>query len=93
VVKLVVEIALDWWIILIMQDRRIAFRVRRAALDLTQRDAANAAGIEFNRYVRIETGVFQPTPDERKAISKALKVKPAELVKAFDLFPEQGVSA
>lgn len=66
-----------------MQDRRIAFRVRRAALDLTQFKAARAAGLEINRFVRIENGITEPTPAERKAIAKALKAK------ADELFPEQ----
>lgn len=66
-----------------MQDRRTAFRVRRAALDLTQMKVARATGIEINRFVRIENGVFDPTPDEQKAIAKALKCK------RTDLFPEQ----
>jgi predicted transcriptional regulator len=62
-----------------MQDRRTAFRVRRAALNLTQLDAARASRIELNRFVRIETGVYDPKPEEVKAISKVLKAKPAEL--------------
>jgi predicted transcriptional regulator len=65
-----------------MQDRRIAFRVRRAALDLTQRKAADAAGVELNRFVRIENGFTDPTDAEIKRIAKALKSTRA------DLFPE-----
>lgn len=70
-----------------MQDRRTAFRVRRAALNLTQRKAADAADIEINRFVRIENEYTDPTPAERKAIAKALKAK------ASDLFPETAVTA
>lgn len=66
-----------------MHDRRIAMRVRRAALDLTQVKAARLAGLTMLRYSRIETGYYDPTPDEQRAIAKALKAKRG------DLFPEQ----
>lgn len=57
-------------------------RVRRAVLDLTQLEAARLAGMHMLRYARIENGVYDPTPDERKVIAKALKAK------ASDIFPE-----
>lgn len=69
-----------------MQDRRTAFRVRRAALNLTQMKAARAARIEINRFVRIENGVFDATDAERKRIAKVFKCNPA------DLFPEQVIA-
>lgn len=62
-----------------MQDRRTAFRVRRAALGLTQWEAAKRAGLELNRFMRIENGRFDPTPAERKAIAKALKAGEGDL--------------
>jgi DNA-binding XRE family transcriptional regulator len=65
-----------------MQDRTIAMRVRRAALGLSQTEAGKLAGLTLHRYHRIERGTFDPTPDEEKAIAKALKCKRA------DLFPE-----
>lgn len=58
-------------------------RLRRVELDLTQLDAARLAGLHMMRYARIENCVYDPTPSERKAIAKALKVK------ADDLFPQQ----
>ena len=63
-----------------MQDRRTAFRVRRAALNFTQRQAADAADIELNRFVRIENEYADPTPAESKRIARALKAKPDELL-------------
>lgn len=60
-------------------DRRTAMRVRRAVLDLTQLEAARLAGMHMLRYARIENGVYEPTPAERKAIAKALKAKADEL--------------
>jgi transcriptional regulator with XRE-family HTH domain len=57
-------------------------RIRRAALDLTQFKAARLAGVHPLKFHRIENGIADPTPDERKAIAKALKAK------ADDLFPD-----
>lgn len=65
------------------RERKIAMRVKRAALELSQIEVAQKAGIQFQRYNRIENGVYDPTPAEAKAIAKALKAK------ADDLFPEQ----
>jgi DNA-binding XRE family transcriptional regulator len=66
-----------------MQINRL--RVRRAELDITQGKAAKAAGLARYRFWQIENEEGPvPTPAERKAIAKALKVKSAD-----DLFPEQ----
>ena len=63
-------------------QKRMALRVRRAALDLNQFEAAAAAGMGRDRFLRIELGYADPTPDEERAIARALKCKRA------DLFPE-----
>lgn len=68
--------------------RRRALRIRRVELDYSQTDVALGAGIEFNRYWRIENEVIDPTDDEQKAIAKTLKAKRS------DLFPaKQGAVA
>lgn len=64
-------------------QKRTALRVRRAELDLNQFEVAAAAGMGRDRFLRIELGYTEPTPDEQKAIAKALKAK------RTDLFPEQ----
>jgi transcriptional regulator with XRE-family HTH domain len=64
-----------------MQKRK-ALRVRRAELEVNQFAVADAAGMGRDRYARIELGYADPTPDEEKAIARALKCKRA------DLFPE-----
>jgi transcriptional regulator with XRE-family HTH domain len=63
-------------------QKRMALRVRRAALDLNQFEVAAAAGLGRDRYVRIELGYADPDKDEQKAIAKALKATRTEL------FPE-----
>jgi transcriptional regulator with XRE-family HTH domain len=68
------------WIIIAMQERTKALRLRRVELGgLTQLDVARKAGMHMLRYARIENCVYDPTPDERKAIAKALKASAAEL--------------
>lgn len=63
-----------------VQDiRRKTLRIRRVELDLTQMRTARASGLDINRYWRIENGEVDPTPDEQKAIAKALKAKVADL--------------
>lgn len=57
-------------------------RVRRAALNLTQLQAARLVGMQMLRWNRIENSYIDPTPAERRAIAKALKAK------ADELFPE-----
>lgn len=59
-------------------------RVRRAELDITQGRAAKVAGMGRYRFWQIENGEGpDATPDEQRAIAKALKAKTG------DLFPEQ----
>lgn len=65
-----------------MHDRRTAMRVRRAALNLTQLQAARLVGMQMLRWNRIENSYIDPTPEEAKTIAKALKAK------RDDLFPE-----
>lgn len=55
-------------------------RVRRAELTITQSRAAKAAGMGRYRFWQIENGDGpDPTPDEQRAIAKALKAKAADL--------------
>lgn len=67
--------------------RRMAvnkFRVRRAELDITQGQAAKAAGMGRYRFWQIENGDGpEPNEQEQKAVARALKCKRA------DLFSEQ----
>jgi transcriptional regulator with XRE-family HTH domain len=60
-------------------QKRMALRVRRAALDMNQFEAAAAAGMGRDRFLRIELGYADPSKDEQKAIAKALKCKREEL--------------
>jgi transcriptional regulator with XRE-family HTH domain len=60
-------------------QKRLALRVRRAALEMNQFEVAAAAGIGRDRFCRIELGYADPTPDEQKAIAKALKAKRDDL--------------
>ena len=67
-----------------MHERTKALRLRRIeAGGLSQMAVAKRAGIQFQRYARIENAVYDPTPDEERAIARALKCKRG------DLFPEQ----
>lgn len=63
---------------------RRTYRLLRAALDLTQaevEDRARQIYPEFRKksFPRIETGLDFPSPTERKALAKVLKVNEAEL--------------
>jgi transcriptional regulator with XRE-family HTH domain len=60
-------------------QKRLALRNRRDALNLNQFEVAAAVGMGRDRYVRIELGYTDPTPNERKAIAKALKASASEL--------------
>jgi transcriptional regulator with XRE-family HTH domain len=63
-----------------MHERTKAMKMRRVELGgLSQMAVARAAGIHFQRYARIENAVYDPTPEEEKAIAKALKCKRSEL--------------
>jgi len=54
-------------------------RKTRESKKLTQSEVATQAGIHVNYYARIERGEENPSFDVLYAISKALKVKVAEL--------------
>jgi transcriptional regulator with XRE-family HTH domain len=60
-------------------QKRLALRNRRDALNLNQFEVAMASGMGRDRYVRIELGYTDPTPDEQRDIAKALKAKRGEL--------------
>jgi transcriptional regulator with XRE-family HTH domain len=49
-------------------------RVRRAERRLSQKRLAQAAGIGFDRYFRIENEYTEPTTEEQAAIAAALGV-------------------
>ena len=54
-------------------------RKTRESKKLTQSEVASQAGIHVNYYARIERGEENPSFDVLYAISKALKVKVADL--------------
>lgn len=66
-------------------ERRLA--VALAAASLKQQDVADKAGIGDAIFSRIVSGRRPSTPDERKAISKALGLA------VVDLFGEEEVNA
>jgi len=49
-------------------------RVRRAERRLSQKRLAQAAGISFDRYFRIENEYTEPTTEERASLAAALEV-------------------
>lgn len=67
------------------QDRN-KLRVLRAEKRLTQLDAAARAKIGATRFWKIENGYIEPTPEERTAIARALRVA------VSDAFPESVAS-
>lgn len=62
--------------------KRVGVRIQRARwrLGLTQADTAFRVGLTFRYYAEIERGRRNPTLDTLYAISKALKVRVADLV-------------
>ncbi len=42
-------------------------------------DVAEQAGLNVNRYWRIENGYVQPTPSERRALSRLFRVIESEI--------------
>ncbi|WP_285861397.1 helix-turn-helix transcriptional regulator [Brevibacillus sp. MER 51] len=48
---------------------------RRKYLGMTQQDVADLAGMTRSNYAHIERGRHNPSIDQMKSISKALKVK------------------
>lgn len=72
------------------QAIRRYYRPLRAALDLTQADVGALARRHYpefgiRRYEAIENGLDFPTPSERKALAKALRVNEADLPTAEHL--------
>lgn len=63
-------------------DIRRTYRMLRVKADKPQWRIEEEAALGMGRYWRIENGLSQPTPEERKAIAKALGVKPSELPEA-----------
>jgi transcriptional regulator with XRE-family HTH domain len=57
-----------------MKESTNRLRVLRAEKRLSQMDTAEAAGISFNRYWRIEAGYAEPTEQERQHIARVLHV-------------------
>jgi transcriptional regulator with XRE-family HTH domain len=53
-------------------------RVVRAEKRVTQIDIAARAKIGMTRYWKIENGYIDPTPAERAALARALKVQESE---------------
>lgn len=54
-------------------------RVRRAELDVTQFEVAKKIGLDHSKLSRIENGYQDPSPDEIKALARALDAQPHEL--------------
>lgn len=66
---------------------RNRLKVLRAERNVSQVDTAQKAGLEPNRYWRIEKGYRQPTSEELASIAAALGVAPTEL--GFPMAMEQ----
>ena len=62
-----------------MAVRRESFAKRRKALGFSQESFAQAIGVDRSTVGRWESGEAEPQPWNRSAISRALKVPPAEL--------------
>lgn len=68
---------------------RRAYRLFRASLDLTQRDIAEQIDIlSHDRYVRIENGYANPTPDERKALASLFGITVDDLPETEDFLSD-----
>ncbi len=57
-------------------------RLRRAAAGLTQRELADASGVKQPLIAAIESGARQPTEATRRALERALRVRPSQLLEA-----------
>jgi transcriptional regulator with XRE-family HTH domain len=55
-------------------------RVLRAGKGWTQLEAARRTGIKFYRFQRIESGLFDVTPEEAEAIEKAFALESGRLM-------------
>ena len=58
---------------------RIAYRKLRGAQAWTAQETAARVGIDSTLYSKIENGWREPTPEQRKAIARALRCKIADL--------------
>jgi transcriptional regulator with XRE-family HTH domain len=54
----------------------LAWRVRRVALGLRQRDIADRAGVSQAHYSQLERGEVPPSEFEKAAINRALELPP-----------------
>lgn len=57
------------------REIRKRFRVLRAERDLTQPEVAVKSDIGFGRYLQIEHGDVEPTPEELKRLGRVLGVE------------------
>ena len=58
---------------------RTAYRKLRGRLALTQTETAAAAKIHRTALSKIEAGKIAPTPEQRRALARALRVKVADV--------------
>lgn len=63
-----------------MKHLRRGLRMRRAALDLSQRVTAKRARVAFQRYWDIENELRDPSPGELGRIARALRTTPDALL-------------
>lgn len=54
-------------------------KVLRAERTVSQRAVASAAGIQFDRYWRIENGYTEADPGEQKAIARVMGLAPGDI--------------
>lgn len=66
-----------------------AIKVRRAELDLSRRDLAEAAGLSYSYLAEIENGAKQPSSKALASIAGALGLSPAELMASAESLAEQ----
>lgn len=58
---------------------RRSYRMLRLAVDKTQIEVETSARLDAGRYWKIENALVFPTPEERKALARVLKVNEADL--------------
>jgi transcriptional regulator with XRE-family HTH domain len=66
-----------------------AIKVRRAELDLSRRDLAEAAGLSYSYLAEIENGSKQPSSKALSSIAHALRLSPAELMASAEHLAER----
>ena len=62
-----------------------AYHLLRSEQKLSAQEVAASVGISTSLYSKIENGWRQPTPTQRLALAKVLKIKPRELPTAVDV--------